>query len=111
MARNPTAVTIIKSLKAVGTPPHYFGWIPPHGRNLNPGQIISVQGLVETWLNRVTNKTKLTQYLSDIAAGIVEVSHEVGATIGTHTPVQDNFELAAIAGDEAEAYEDQMYCL
>jgi hypothetical protein len=111
MARNPQALTIIKSLRPVGEIPRFFGWIPPHGQYLDPGQIITVQGMVETWLNRETNKTKLQQFLRDIRVQDVEVSHEVGSTVATHTPVQDNFELASIAADEAEAYQDQMLCL
>jgi hypothetical protein len=108
MARNARAVTIIKSLLPKE---HFFGWIPPHGRDLGAGEKIEVQGLVETWLNRVTNKTKLREFLEDIAARKAEVSHEVGSTVAHHTSVQDNFELANINSTEPEKYEDQMICL
>ncbi len=108
MPRHQKAITIIKNVSGI---PRFFGWIHPHGRNLNDQEQCIVQGMLETLLQSDTNKTKLRQYLKDIELGLVLVSHDAGSTVSTHTPVADNFDLAGITGDDPEPYRDEMLCL
>jgi len=108
MARFQKAITIIKNISPERW---HFGWIPPHGRTMDPEETVTIQGMIETVLAHQTNRTKLREYLHDIDIQRVQVSHDAGSTVANHTPVQDNVYLADIAGDEAEGYRDQMVCL
>lgn len=102
------AITIIKNI--YGSREH-FGWIPPHGMFLDNQQIFVFRGMLETYLQTDTNKTKLRSFLNDVRDNKVQISHQAGSTIAIHTPVQDNFDLSNIRETDAEGYQDEMLCL
>lgn len=107
MARSQ-AVTIIKNI--CGHREH-FGWIPPHGIHLDDQQIFIFRGVLETYLQTDTNKTKLKSFINDVRNVRVQISHQAGSTVSIHTPVQDNFDLSNIRETDAENYQDEMLCL